>query len=164
MRECCIGISFRVASGIWFSFSLYKSMGPNFGTRCTICIVKERHTPRVKCQSSCFTIIPNWQIWSGSVKRFQDYLELKFSRLKFCPQDAGRLFLKWSPGSKTHKKHNISWFLERNGRKHRVLKRIISLHEYTSNHFIIVILTVIQEYALKKRLPHLGRGKYSLVV
>ena len=23
-------------------------MGPNFGTRCTICIVKERRTPRVK--------------------------------------------------------------------------------------------------------------------
>ena len=27
--------------------------------------------------------------------------------------DAGRLFVKWSPGSKTHKKLKISWFLKK---------------------------------------------------
>ena len=36
-----------------------------------------------------------------------------FSWLKFCPQDAGRLFVKWSPGPKTHEKHKISWFLKK---------------------------------------------------
>ena len=29
-----------------------------------------------------------------SVKRFRNYLKLKFSRLKFCPPDAGRFFVK----------------------------------------------------------------------
>ena len=47
MRECYIGIWF--SSGFWYLIFVfrYKSMGPNFGTRCTICIVKEWRTPRV---------------------------------------------------------------------------------------------------------------------
>ena len=31
--------------------------------------------------------VVSYQIWSGSVKRFRNYLELKSSRLKFCPPD-----------------------------------------------------------------------------
>ena len=35
-------------------------------------------------------VLPSYQVWSRSVKWFRNYLKLKFSRLKFCPPDAGR--------------------------------------------------------------------------
>ena len=57
-------------------------------------------------------VLPSYQIWSGLVKWFRNYLELKFSTLKFCPPDAGRQ-TTFPPGSKTHKKHKISWFLKK---------------------------------------------------
>ena len=38
------------------------------------------------------------------------YFTIKFVLLQ---PDAGRLFVKWMPGSKTHKKHKISWFLKK---------------------------------------------------
>ena len=50
-------------------------------------------------------------------------LPSNFSGLKFCPEDAGRLLVKWSPGSKTHQKQNFLvfqkyFFFHRNRRKH----------------------------------------------
>ena len=58
-----------------------------------------------------------------------------FFTYKFCPQDAGRLFIKWSPGSKTHKRHFLvsqkkkkkkKKKIERNGLKHRVTKLFVT--------------------------------------
>ena len=56
-------------------------------------------------------VLPAYQVWSGSVKWFRNYLKLKFFYIKVL--SAGRLFVKWSPGSKTHKKLKISWFLKK---------------------------------------------------
>ena len=61
-------------------------------------------------------VLPSYQVWSGSVKWFRIYLKLKFYRLKFCPPDTGRLFVNWSPGSNTHKRHKnflVLFFFER---------------------------------------------------
>ena len=78
-------------------------------------------------------VLPSYQVWSGTVKWFRNYLKSKSFLVKVLSAgrhtpDARRFFVKWSPGSKTHKKHNISWFLKkkkkekkifmRNGRKH----------------------------------------------
>ena len=55
-----------------------------------------------------------------------------FFTYKFCPQDARRLFIKWSPGSKTHKRHFLvsqkkkKKIFERNGLKHRVTKLFVT--------------------------------------
>ena len=58
-----------------------------------------------------YLFIPSYQVWSGSVKWFRNYLKLKFFHVQVL--SAGRLFVKWSPVSKTHKKHKIYWFLKK---------------------------------------------------
>ena len=59
-----------------------------------------------------------------------------FSQFNFWLQDAGGLFVKWSPGSKTHKNIKFlgfsekkNFFFGRKGRKHRVTKLILWLNQ-----------------------------------
>ena len=90
-------------------------------------------------------VLPSYQVWSRSVKWFRNYLKLKFSMLKFCPPDAGRLYVKWSPGSKTHKKHKISWFLKKKiffwekWRKQRVTKLILWLKKQKNKCLLLFV-------------------------
>ena len=80
-------------------------------------IFLHHHTKYEGDRSNGLEIIWNWNFQRPSFLR-------RTPDARRQTPDTGRLLVKWSPGSKTHKKHKISWFLKKNfvfgsnGRKH----------------------------------------------